>query len=164
MEAVHSWSVLMLVGALVASGCGHVAEHPGPFEVSFHAQPDATELASWQQSGIDTVINLRMPDEMDWDEAAAAQTLGLEYHLVPVSRSGPGFDAAAIETITAIVDASPGRRVALHCSSGNRAAAWLAIYLVNRGAEIEAALVRARSVGLTRPELEVRVREYLETQ
>ncbi len=132
-------------------------------QLQFLGQPSAGDLARLQADGVDIVINARPDSEMDWDEAAAATGLGLEYHAIPISRSGPGFDRESIERITAIVDANPDRDIVLHCSSGNRVSAWYAIYLVQReGLTREEALQRARAVGLTRAALEQRIGVYLD--
>ena len=99
---------------------------------------------------------------MDWDEAAAATGLGLEYHAVPIARGGAAFERESIERITGIVDANPDQDIVLHCSSGNRVAAWYAIYLVQRqGLSLEEALERARARGLARASSQARIEAYL---
>ena len=55
----------------------------------FGGQPDAAGLAAARDQGIAVVINLRAPEELDWDEAATAEALGLAYYNVPIQRQGP---------------------------------------------------------------------------
>ena len=108
------------------------------------------------------VINLRDPSEFDWDEANAAATAGLTYYNVPIASRGNSFDAEAIEKIGALVKKHSDERVLLHCSSGNRASAWLAIHLVNdHGMNVDTSISLAKRAGLTKPNIETRVRNYL---
>ena len=131
-------------------------------ELRFLGQPSADELAQLRDEGIDIVVNLRPDSEMDWDEAAVAAGLGLDYYSVPIARSGAAFERESIERISAIVDANPDRDIVLHCSSGNRVAAWYAVYLVQRhGLSLEEALHTARVRGLVRAGSEKRIEAYL---
>jgi protein tyrosine phosphatase (PTP) superfamily phosphohydrolase (DUF442 family) len=85
----------------------------------------------------------------------------MQYEQVPVPGGEP-LPRDALERVEAIVAAEPGRPVLLHCSSGNRAAAWLATHLVTRhGMEVGDALAVARRAGLTKPDMEEKVRAYL---
>ncbi|NND60540.1 MAG: hypothetical protein HKN49_09760 [Gammaproteobacteria bacterium] len=151
-------SLLILIGAACAPAV-QLSDEP---RLAFHGQPDADTLAQWRDDGVDVVINLRPADEMAWDERSAVEGLGMQYHQVGIGRAGPGFDRAAIAKITALVDANPGRDIALHCSSGNRAAAWYAIYLVENGTPLPQALAQAQQAGMTRPALADRVNQYLQ--
>lgn len=163
------WSGVALCAMLLAS-CADGPPEPsatapnaqqGP-ELRFSGQPRADEFAQLAGQGIDVVVNLREPEEMEFDEAAAAEAAGLSYYAVPISRSGSGFDADAIAQLHAIADRHADDDVFVHCASGNRAAAWYATYLVERkGVGIDEALARARERGL-RATLEPRVREYLD--
>ena len=129
----------------------------------FSAQPDAEGLRAARDGGVTAVINLRPQDEMEFDEAGAARAAGLVYYQVPVSGSGESFDRAAFARIGELVRAHPNEAMLLHCSSGNRAAAWLAAHLVDdHGLSPAAALPVARRAGLTRPEVEQRTLRYLE--
>ena len=132
----------------------------GPLYVS--RQPDVATLEAARDAGVTTVINLRGPDEMDWDEAAAVRALGLQYYNVPITGGGPSFDAAAIDEIGKAVAARRGGKVLMHCRSGNRAAAWLAVHLANdHDLPVDEAISIARDAGLTYEPLESRVRSYV---
>lgn len=134
-------------------------------QLRFAGQPAPHEFASLAAAGTEVVINLREPGEMDFDEAAIATAAGLDYYAVPVTRNGPGFSAAAMAEISAIVARHGDDEVLVHCASGNRVAAWYAIHLVEtEGLDLETALARARARGLTRPALETRVREYFDAR
>jgi protein tyrosine phosphatase (PTP) superfamily phosphohydrolase (DUF442 family) len=128
----------------------------------FSEQPDAATLIEARDRGVGVVINLREPSELDWDEARAATDSGLTYYNVPIAAAGSSFDAATMEEISMLVQKHQDQKILLHCSSGNRASAWLAIHLVNdHGMGVEPSISLARKIGLTKPVIEARVREYL---
>lgn len=159
MKSVASAVVTIFALVAFSSGC---SVDPGA-KLRFLGQPSAGELAELRDQGVDIVINARPDDEMDWDEAAAVTELGMQYHAVPIERSGSAFDRESIARITAIVDANPDSDIVLHCSSGNRVSAWYAIYLVQqKGLSREEALQQARAAGLTRAALEQRIEAYLD--
>ena len=131
----------------------------------FSEQPDAETLRIAQSRGVTTVINMRDPGELDWDEKAAAEAAGLQYINIPIAKQASSFDAAAIDRISAVVRESKGQPILLHCSSGNRAAGWLAIHLVEAHNLSEAQALRiASKAGLTSEVIESRVRNYLNSE
>jgi protein tyrosine phosphatase (PTP) superfamily phosphohydrolase (DUF442 family) len=120
-------------------------------------------LRAAKESGVTTVVNLRSPAEMNFDEAAAAQEAGLNYYQVPVSSRGDSFDSEAFARIKELVQAHPGEPMLLHCASGNRVTGWLAVHLVeDHGMSLDAALPIAQSAGPMRRDVEKRVRRYLD--
>ncbi|XOV82836.1 MAG: hypothetical protein ACFHXK_18500 [bacterium] len=128
----------------------------------FSAQPDAEGIREAQAAGVEVVINLRHRDETQWDEATAVTQAGLAYYQVPISSEGPGFDQHAMRRISDIVASHGDQPIWLHCSSGNRASAWLAVHLVqDHQMTVEQSLALARKVGLTNEQLEKRVYDYL---
>lgn len=135
-----------------------------PFGDLFIAgQPDRAALQQARDAGVTTVISLRSESESDWDEAQAAASLGLEFQRVPVDGSAPALAHEPLERVSEIVRSHAGSKILVHCSSGNRASAWLATYLAEQqdmGAEEAVAI--ARKTGLTYPSLEEKVRAYLE--
>lgn len=125
-------------------------------------QPDLAALDDSRKTGVSIVINLRGETESDWDESGAAASLGLEYHQVPVNSKGPELSPEPFSQITAIVDANPDAQILVHCASGNRAAAWLAVYLAEtRGLDAEYAIEAASANGLTSKGLESKVRALI---
>lgn len=126
------------------------------------AQPDADALAVAREKGAVAVVNLRAPSEQEglgFDEQRVVQALGMTYTQVPVAGPEP-YDAATLAAIEAAVAAHEGELVLVHCSSGNRAAGWLALHLVEgHGMDLAPSLEVARRAGLRSPELEAKVRE-----
>lgn len=123
---------------------------------------DAAALAQLRANGVELVINLREPAEPGWNEDESAAALGLTYRSVPVGRGQP-FTRATFERITALVLEHPTGGVMIHCATGNRAAAWLATYLIDtQGLDSETAIATARRAGMTRPETEAQLRALLQ--
>lgn len=127
-------------------------------------QPDQQGLERARDNGVTVVINLREPGEMTWDENAAVEGLGLTYIAAPVAREGP-LSKEAFERIEAVVKDRPGEQILIHCSTGNRAAAWLATHLVrSHGMKAEDALAVGKRAGLTKEETAAKVDQYLEME
>ncbi len=122
-------------------------------------QPDAAQLETLAEQGYVALIDLRGPDEdRGFDEAAAAAAAGLEYSALPIENRG----AVTVENarqLGELLDSFDGP-VVVHCGSGNRVGALVALLEADRGASAEEALEAGRAAGLTR--LEGVVRERLE--
>ena len=89
-------------------------------------QPSAAQLQALAAQGVRTVIDLRQPDEdRGYDETAQAEALGLRYVRIPVA-GAEGLDAANVRAVYQALQQSQGP-VLLHCASGNRAGAVLAL-------------------------------------
>jgi protein tyrosine phosphatase (PTP) superfamily phosphohydrolase (DUF442 family) len=129
------------------------------------AQPDQVTLKMAIKHGVGVVINLRDPNEQDWDEDSAAASLGLTYYNLPISRSGPGFDTDILAQISKLVAKHRDTKILMHCSSGNRAGAWFAVHLVrDHGMLVEQSIEMSQLVGLTNAGVQSRVREFLVTK
>ncbi len=128
----------------------------------FSEQPDEAALKAARSRGVTTVINLRSPGETEWNEKEVVEQMGLEYVNIPIRKKSDTLDQDAIKAISKAVAQQGGRPVLLHCSSGNRASAWLAVHLVDdHDLDVESALGVARKTGLTSDSVEERVRTYL---
>lgn len=111
-------------------------------------QPTAADLERLQAQGVRTVIDLRGEDEhRGYDEAAEAHRLGLAYVSLPVA-GADGINAANADALQALL-AGHGDGVLLHCGSGNRVGALLALGSANAGMAHEDALALGRKAGLT---------------
>lgn len=125
-------------------------------------QPSAAQLQQAADAGVTTVIDLRQPDEdRGFDETAATERLGLRYVRIPVAGAAGLTDANARALRTALAQSSGP--VLVHCASGNRAGALLALLaLLNArdGASVEQALQLGRDAGMT--SLEAPTRALLE--
>ncbi|MBT8138238.1 MAG: hypothetical protein KJP25_00590 [Gammaproteobacteria bacterium] len=179
MKKVELFLQFALLASLIAA-CVHTEEHAiVPADVSavqtwgqavrvtqlkhlyFADQPDTEALKIASEKGVVAVINLRNPEEIDWDEKAAAESLGMQYYNIPIMTASPSFDPAVISQIEAAVAAQDHAPVLLHCSSSNRVGAWLAIHLADKHKmDKQQALAVGRKAGMTKNALENRVKLY----
>lgn len=165
--------------AIILAGCATTAPQITPKQVSqaenwgattqvtnirhlfFSGQPNEEALKIAKARDIEVVINLRHPSESNWDEEAVSKSLGLVYYNVPLSGKAP-FSPAAIKEIDSLVKHHADKKILMHCSSGNRAAAWLAIHLVEQhNAETNEALAVANKAGITKEGIRDKVRSYI---
>jgi protein tyrosine phosphatase (PTP) superfamily phosphohydrolase (DUF442 family) len=128
----------------------------------FSDQPDEVSLMAARLAGAEAVVSLREPGETAFDEARAARDIGIRFINVPIPTESPTLDPGAVARLNALATEYGERQVYFHCSSGNRAAAWFATWLVTeRGLSEEEALAVAARAGLTNEEMVARVRTYL---
>ena len=124
-------------------------------------QPDDATLERAADAGVTTVISLRQPSEPGFEEERAkVEALGMTFVSIPVA----GAEGVTPDNARAVDEALSGAEgeVILHCGSGNRVGALLALrafHLENRSAE--EALALGREAGLTG--LEDTVRQHFET-
>jgi uncharacterized protein (TIGR01244 family) len=123
-------------------------------------QPDAEAWHRLAAQGVTTVINLCPASEMDGrDEGAEVAAAGLLYMQVPVSGAADITIPNSAALWRAIQEA-PGP-VLVHCASGNRVGALLAIGAANEGGmDKREALEFGKAAGLANAE--PRVREVLQ--
>ena len=124
-------------------------------------QPDAGAWEALKAQGVTTVVNLRPDAEVQGrDEAADVAAAGMAYHQIPVAGTDD-LTADNAARLWRLIEGAEGR-VLVHCASGNRVGALLAIGAVNEGGMTpEEALAFGASAGLTHPRLEAAVRERL---
>lgn len=133
---------------------GHV--EPG-LTVATSGQPDVAALERLSEAGYKAVVDLRGPGEhRGIDEQAVVEGLGMSYIPLPVS-SGDDMSFETANALDAILQAAGGP-VLVHCGSGNRAGALIALRASANGASPEEALAAGREAGLTRSESLVRAK------
>lgn len=120
-------------------------------------QPDKAALKVFADSGYATVIDMRGREEdRGFDEAAFVENQGMHYVAFPIaSEDDVSFDSA--RKLDDLLQSSAGP-VLVHCASGNRVGALLALRASLHGADDEDALKLGRDGGLTRLEPVVRER------
>lgn len=119
-------------------------------------QPAPTDWAAIKALGVRTVVNLRTPAELQGrDEAAEVRAAGLQYVAIPVA----GADGINLDNARALHAAlAPAHGgVLVHCASGNRAGALLALEQAEQdGLPKDAALALGRKAGMTSTEAKLR--------
>ena len=122
-------------------------------------QPDEAALRIFAASGYVAVIDMRGPDEdrgLD-DEPGLIKALGMDYVVFPIEGK-EAINVANANKLDALLETFDGP-VLVHCASGNRVGALLALRYSADGASDEETLVYGKNAGMTR--LEPLVRERL---
>jgi len=116
-------------------------------------QPTEPQLKAFKAAGGQVVLDNRDPMEpRPFDEPAAVHAAGLQYISLPIVHGAVTTDT--MKQMHQTLKKLEGRRVLLHCSSGNRTAAALIPYLmVDKKLEQEDAVDLAMSIGLRSAEL-----------
>lgn len=141
-----------LLLSLLLAGCLSLAAQATDFaqpQPGLHTggQPSQDDLARLKSEGVRTVIDLRGPQEdRGYDEAAEARRLGMTYFALPITGKDDVTPANA-KALGELLRAQDGN-VLLHCASGNRVGALLAMDAAARGVPREEALELGRKAGL----------------
>jgi len=125
--------------------------------ITSSGQPNASAFEIVAKSGYVAVIDMRGPSEnRGLDEKAVVEELGLEYIEFPlVGREAISFEnAQQLDKLLTNFDGP----VLLHCGSGNRVGAILALRHSLQGADDEHAMQYGKSAGLTSLEPVVKYR------
>ena len=110
-------------------------------------QPSAEQLAAAAKTGVKTVIDLRaLTEDRGMDERATVEKLGMSYVTLPVD-GGEGVTYANATALDKLLADAKGP-VLLHCASGNRVGALLALRDKLKGADNDAALALGVKSGL----------------
>lgn len=125
-------------------------------------QPSADDFAIAKKDGIKTVINLRTPGELPFDEKGVLKELGLEYHYLPFAAPDTLKDEIFEKSLKVLGDKKK-QPVLMHCASANRVGAiWLAHRVLTDKVPYDKALKEAKEVGLRFPPYEVKAKAYIE--
>ncbi len=116
---------------------------------------DEAKVTALADAGVELIINLQPDDELAFDEAAAVKQAGMAYEHLPIS-GAKDLKQLNILAFDNILRQHHGKKIAMHCGSGNRAGAAIALragWL--RGRKMDTAMERGYSHGLTSLEEEV---------
>jgi len=128
-------------------------------DVILSAQPTPDGLRYLAGRGFTTVVSTRGLDELDWDERAVVESLGMRFVQVPMENPVWEITDAQVTRLDSVLTHRQGP-ILLHCHSGNRTAAlWGAWLAEKRGVAPRVALDLATLAGMTgvRPTLERRL-------
>jgi len=129
---------------------------PGPNYFS-GGQPTDEQLAALAGAGVKHVINLRPNSETPkLNEAGMVAGRGMVYHSLPVDGAA-GLTLRNVKTLDQLLKQAGDDKVFLHCSSGNRVGALMALRAsLIYGESKDAAITQGKAWGLTRLEPELR--------
>ena len=111
---------------------------------------DEDKVAALAAAGVEVVINLQPDDELSFDEKAAVEGAGMDYEQLPIGGVND-LKQLKILAFDNILRQHHGKKIAMHCGSGNRVGAATALragWL--RGRKMDTAMERGRSHGLTK--------------
>ena len=119
-------------------------------DLLFGAQPTPEALADLAAQGYRTVLTTRGDGELQWDEGAVVDSLGMRFVSIPMPNPLTEIPDAWVEQFDALMrDAE--RPLLLHCSSGNRVAGLWAVWLAeHQGVDRAQALELGEKAGMTR--------------
>lgn len=125
--------------------------------------PSEETLTAFKKKTGAVIVDLRSINELgNCSEPAVASKLGLQYRKVNFDKA-EHISPEVIQGIDKAVIEAGARPVLLFCKTGNRAAAWLAIHLVQtKNKSIDESIRIAKGLGL-KPDAEAGVREFLKT-
>ncbi len=118
-------------------------------------QPAAGDWQAIAARGVATVVNLRPQAEMAGrDEAAEVALAGMRYAEIPVSGAA-GITMENARALRTLLQQASGP-VLVHCASGNRVGALIALGAADAGAGADDAIAQGRAAGMTGAEAKVR--------
>jgi uncharacterized protein (TIGR01244 family) len=124
-------------------------------------QPGIEDLDRLQAQGVTTVISLRTETEtVGYDEAAEADKRGMRFIALPINGK-TDITFAKAEELNQILEQTDGK-ILLHCASGNRVGALVALIADKQGNTPEQSLVLGKQSGLS--SLEKTVEPLLQTK
>ena len=159
--------VVLATGALCASATTPAevlqdlpnVAFPMPYRIA-SGRLQASDISLLQSAGVREVIDLSVDDETPaFDEAAAVRSAGMTYRNLPIRGAGDLDDAHVARFNQLLADAGD-KPTLVHCASGNRVGAMIALRAAKYGGQsVEAAVAEGRRWGLRG--LEPAVRERL---
>ena len=111
---------------------------------------DDEKVAALVAAGVELVINLQPDEELKFDESTAVEQTGMQYEHLPINGAAD-LKQLKILAFDNILRQHHGKKIAMHCGSGNRVGAAIALragWL--RGRKMDTAMERGRSHGLTK--------------
>ncbi|RLA38234.1 MAG: hypothetical protein DRQ64_09085, partial [Gammaproteobacteria bacterium] len=120
-------------------------------------QPTGEQLTALAGAGVKHVINLRPASETPkLDEASLVADRGMSYHSLPVDGAA-GLSLNNVKALDQLFKQAGDEKVFLHCASGNRVGALMALRAsLIYGESTDAAITQGKAWGLTRLEPETR--------
>ena len=155
------FAALLFCAQLIADDASVIAgiknlKTPGPNYFS-GSQPTGEQLTALAGAGVKHVINLRPASETPkLDEASLVSGRGMNYYSLPVDGAA-GLILNNVKALDQLFKQAGDEKVFLHCASGNRVGALMALRASLIYGEItDAAIVQGKAWGLTRLEPELR--------
>ncbi len=130
-------------------------------ELYLASQPGADDWKIAKDKGIKTVLSLRHPEEIDFNEKEIVEANEMQFVNIPWNGEDELTDDV-FDRIRATLHTAE-QPILMHCGSANRAAgAWLVRRVLDQDVELETALKEAKDAGLSSDAYEAKARAYIE--
>ncbi|MDX2465240.1 MAG: protein tyrosine phosphatase family protein [Porticoccus sp.] len=160
-NSLIAFAAFMFCAQLIAGDANIIAgiknlKTPGPSYFS-GGQPTDEQLMALAGAGVKHVINLRLASETPkLDEASLVADRGMIYHSLPVDGAA-GLTLNNVKVLDQLFKQAGEEKVFLHCASGNRVGALVALRAaLIYGDNTDAAIAQGKVWGLTGLEPELR--------
>ncbi len=160
------------IGLTVLSGCQAAVPRPEPVpldgarnltqagDIYVSGVTTTTGLEALQSRGVQTVLDLRLPEQVEPDFAEIVRNLGMNYLALPMQSTA--MTAGQARAFLEAMRKHDHQPLLIHCKSGNRSGAMFGVYVAaERKLDVDAAITQARQAGLRSDELTEDVRSYL---
>ncbi|WP_442505511.1 hypothetical protein SH528x_004302 [Novipirellula sp. SH528] len=128
-------------------------------------QPNQDLFSEFKQRGITTVLTLREPVELEWDEKQVTEAAGLRFFQLPVQGPDDLSPEMFDKSLEIIRTAKDDAKVLVHCAAASRVGAvWMAHRIIDGKLSVDEARKEARQVGLRAPVMEAKVLEYVKAK
>jgi uncharacterized protein (TIGR01244 family) len=130
-------------------------------QIYLAGQPQPSDIQTIAQRGVKTIVTLRKPEELDWDEEAAVKSAGMTFVAVPFD--GPGeLTDDVFDRVRKALNEHRDAPLVLHCGRANRVGAvWMAHRVLDEGVGIDQALEEAKAAGLRTPGYVEKAQDYI---
>jgi len=119
-------------------------------DLVFAGQPTPDALRELAGRGYHTILSTRGEGELDWDEKALADSLGMKFVTIPMGYPIESIRDEWVEQFDRLMSGAE-RPMLAHCSSGNRVAGLWAVWLAERkGVPAAEAIELGTEAGMTR--------------
>ncbi|WP_041757697.1 beta-lactamase hydrolase domain-containing protein [Psychrobacter arcticus] len=111
---------------------------------------DDEKVAALAAAGVELILNLQPDAELCFDERTAVERAAMQYEHLPINGAAD-LKQLKILAFDNILRQYHGKKIVMHCGSGNRVGAAIALragWL--RGRKMDTAMERGRSHGLTK--------------
>jgi uncharacterized protein (TIGR01244 family) len=128
-----------------APGFAHCAQAG---DLVIGGQPAPGALRQLAERGFATIVSTRTADELDWDEQAVVESLGMRFVRIPVPLPVAPVTPQQVAALDSVLT-TDGGPIFLHCAVGTRAAVLWAVWLSEtHGTDPTATLERAKQAGV----------------
>jgi len=132
-------------------------------EIAFAGQPPEPVFAKLKEAGFQTILSLRNPDEISFDEKKAVEEQGMTFVNIPIVSTAITDEKVA--EFSRVVSDPDNKPLLIHCGRASRVGGMWYIYraLFDKAPE-EQSLEEALAAGLASPALEAVVKDYVESR